>query len=106
MRNALHEYQIEGFETTIPLHKRILEDEDFIEGRINTGFVNNRMRGTVLERGTGNEDVAALIAAMSLSKHKRKSDLAVIPQREPAVGSRWRTFGRVSLEAQDFKWST
>jgi acetyl-CoA carboxylase biotin carboxylase subunit len=106
MRNALDEYQIEGFETTIPLHKRILEDEHFIEGRINTGFIHNRIRDTVSERALGNEDVAAMVVALTLSKHKRKSDLAVIPQRKPAAGSRWRTFGRVSLEAQDFKWST
>jgi acetyl/propionyl-CoA carboxylase alpha subunit len=105
MRNALNEYQIEGFETTIPLHKRILEDEHFIEGRINTGFVHNRIRGTVLEMGIGNEDVAALVAALSLSKHKRKSDLAMVPRRKPTGGSRWRTFGRVSREAQDLKWS-
>jgi acetyl-CoA carboxylase biotin carboxylase subunit len=106
MRNALDEYRIEGFETTIPLHKRILEDEQFIEGRINTGFIHNRIWDTVLERALGNEDVAAMVVALTLSKHKRKSDLAVIPQRKPAAGSRWRTFGRVSLEAQDFKWST
>ena len=106
MRAALDEYQIEGFETTIPLHKRILEDDRFIEGRIDTGFVHNRIRGAVLEKALGNEDVAVILVALMLSKHRRKSDLAVIPQRKPAAGSKWRIFGRVGLETQDFRWST
>jgi len=105
MKNALDEYQIEGFRTTIPLHQKILVDEHFIQGRINTGFVYNRIGSRVLDRALGSEDIAALAVALSLSRRKRKQDLAVIPQRKPAGRSRWRTFGRASLGAQDFKWS-
>ena len=31
---------IEGIETTVPLHRRILEDPDFIAGRLSTAFMD------------------------------------------------------------------
>ena len=40
MRRALAMTVVEGVETTIPLHRRILEDQDFIAGRLNTSFMN------------------------------------------------------------------
>ena len=39
MARALDEYIIEGIKTTIPFHKRIMSNKDFIEGNIDTGFL-------------------------------------------------------------------
>ncbi|MDA8170962.1 MAG: acetyl-CoA carboxylase biotin carboxylase subunit [Nitrospiraceae bacterium] len=39
MKRALDEFVIEGIKTTIPFHKRVLENKDFREGRINTSFL-------------------------------------------------------------------
>ncbi len=39
MRRALDEFVIDGIKTTIPLHKRILNDPDFQKGRVSTGFL-------------------------------------------------------------------
>jgi acetyl-CoA carboxylase biotin carboxylase subunit len=39
MTRALDEYIIEGIKTTIPFHKRIMANKDFIEGNIDTGFL-------------------------------------------------------------------
>ena len=39
MRRALDEFIIEGVKTTIPMHKKILEDKDFREGNISTKFM-------------------------------------------------------------------
>ena len=39
MRRALEMTVIEGIETTIPLHLRILRDPDFLEGRFTTAFL-------------------------------------------------------------------
>ena len=39
MRRALDEFVIEGIKTTIPLHKRIMNDPDFQKGRVSTGFL-------------------------------------------------------------------
>ena len=39
MRRALEMTVIEGIETTIPLHLKILRDPDFLEGRFTTAFL-------------------------------------------------------------------
>jgi acetyl-CoA carboxylase biotin carboxylase subunit len=39
MLRALDEYIIEGIKTTIPFHKRIMANKDFVEGNIDTGFL-------------------------------------------------------------------
>ena len=39
MLRALDEYIIEGIKTTIPFHKRVLSNKDFIEGNLDTGFL-------------------------------------------------------------------
>ncbi len=44
-RRALDFFVIEGIKTTIPLHRRILDDPDFIAGRLSTHFME-RFSGT------------------------------------------------------------
>lgn len=39
MKRALSEFTIEGIKTTIPLHRRILEDSDFQKGHVSTTFL-------------------------------------------------------------------
>jgi acetyl-CoA/propionyl-CoA carboxylase biotin carboxyl carrier protein len=51
-RRALTEYQIGGVDTTIGAHLSILENEDFLAGRVNTRLVEDTMDFSKLERGT------------------------------------------------------
>lgn len=44
MSRALQEFQVEGVKTTIPLHQRILEDDYFRTGNIDTQFVKKRLQ--------------------------------------------------------------
>jgi len=39
MARALDEYIVEGIKTTIPFHQKIMADRDFIDGDIDTGFL-------------------------------------------------------------------
>ena len=39
MRRALEMAVIEGVKTTIPLHLRILQDPDFMAGKLSTSFM-------------------------------------------------------------------
>ncbi|BCR04691.1 acetyl-CoA carboxylase biotin carboxylase subunit [Desulfuromonas versatilis] len=39
MARALDEYIIEGIKTTIPFHQRIMSNKEFIEGKVDTGFL-------------------------------------------------------------------
>ena len=45
MARALDEYIIEGIKTTIPLHKAIMANKDFIEGNIDTSFLERTVLG-------------------------------------------------------------
>ena len=46
-RRVLDEFEIEGIATTIPFHKRVLENEAFREGNVTTAFIETEM-GDVL----------------------------------------------------------
>lgn len=39
MRRALREFQVEGIKTTIPLHREIFNSSAFIEGKVDTTFI-------------------------------------------------------------------
>ncbi len=39
MKRALDEFVIEGIKTTIPFHKKLLENEDFVKGKYTTKFL-------------------------------------------------------------------
>jgi acetyl-CoA carboxylase biotin carboxylase subunit len=41
MKRALEEFVVEGINTTIPFHKVLMNNEDFINGNFDTGFLNN-----------------------------------------------------------------
>lgn len=51
-RRALIEYEISGVDTTIPAHLAILRNEDFLEGRVSTRLVEDKMDFTRVERST------------------------------------------------------
>ena len=40
-RRALEEFTVEGINTTIPFHLKILEDEKFLSGNFDTGFMDD-----------------------------------------------------------------
>jgi acetyl-CoA carboxylase biotin carboxylase subunit len=43
-KRALSMFLIGGVKTSIPLHQRILEERDFVEGRLSTGFMDRFVR--------------------------------------------------------------
>lgn len=44
MKRALDEFKVEGIKTTVPFHKKVLNDPDFIKGDFNTGFIKKMNR--------------------------------------------------------------
>lgn len=41
MRRALHEFVIDGIKTTIPFHRKLMEDPDFVAGNYTTKFMES-----------------------------------------------------------------
>ena len=49
MRRALREFVVEGIATTIPLHREIMNHSAFIEGKVDTGFIERQWKGKGVE---------------------------------------------------------
>jgi acetyl-CoA carboxylase, biotin carboxylase subunit len=43
-RRALHEYTIEGVKTSLPFHKRVLDNAKFLSGQFDTSFIETELR--------------------------------------------------------------
>ena len=97
MKNALDEYVIDGVETTIPFHKKILDDECFRRGEIHTDFIRERISSLTVEAEFECEEVAALSAVLAAYLSNRQEGLAVIPQRRAEAPSGWKMAGRRAL---------
>ena len=39
LKRSLDEFVIEGVKTTIPFHRKLIDHEDFISGKFDTGFL-------------------------------------------------------------------
>jgi acetyl-CoA carboxylase, biotin carboxylase subunit len=89
MLRALEEYVIGGIKTNISLFRRILMDEDFRAGRIDTGYLERLLADSLVAgQEAVPEDVVAIAAAL----------FAASAKESPAVGvtedSRWALAGR------------
>ena len=40
MKRALDEFDIQGVDTTIPFQRKVLENEKFVSGNFDTGFIS------------------------------------------------------------------
>ena len=88
MRIALEETEIIGIPTTVPLHRELMRDENFLHGNFDTTFLNDfvpRLNSTI----SSYERVAAIIAAVQKSKNPRTWE------NDHRIGrSRWRNAAR------------
>jgi acetyl-CoA carboxylase biotin carboxylase subunit len=92
MKNALDEFIIEGVKTTIPYHKKILEDDYFKKGKIHTGFIHERMKDFDIYEGNY-EEIAAITAAISTYLNDKKEGSVVIPLRRNEKQMTWKRIG-------------
>ena len=63
MKRALREFKIVGISTNIPFHLQVMEDAHFVQGKLDTTFVDRRFEARK-ENGLGQEQVALLAAAV------------------------------------------
>lgn len=90
MRRALAEYEVGGIRTTLPFFREVMNDEVFISGELDTGFIpafNERRTAVELEQRT--QDMAVIAAALA---HAERIPAAAIVSS--AGQSNWVRFGR------------
>jgi len=97
-QRALSEFAVKGIKTSIPFHQRLMRHPVFVEGRYDTGFIEEYMDG-----GSGGDSgvedgklrrVASMVAA--IAAYRREKDLASRASA-PASGQDadpWKTQGR------------
>lgn len=90
LRRALDEYQIVGVKTTLPFHRRLVDDERFIAGDIDTRYLD---RSFDFEVQAPPDDEDALLVAALLS-HQRRAGGDASNGAKAGPASRWQQAGR------------
>jgi len=76
LRRALDEYSVGGIKTTLPFFREIVRDAEFIEGRLDTGFIERFFARRNAEREAHADDDADNTAAGA--DEQRHHDMAII----------------------------
>jgi len=95
MRRALDEYEVSGITTTLAFFREVVRDEEFISGRLDTGFItrfNERRASNDLQSSDAEADFAAIAAALSYTTKRQQTSIQM-------VNSRWKMAGRNAAQS-------
>ncbi len=104
LRRALDDYQLSGIKTTLPFFREIVRDEEFISGRLDTGFIPRfnerreaaRAQATDQSLSTETKDRDMALAAAAI--HYVKLQKRFASNHQPAeIANRWKMSGRAAL---------
>ncbi|HVG32438.1 MAG TPA: acetyl-CoA carboxylase biotin carboxylase subunit [Pyrinomonadaceae bacterium] len=106
LRRALDEYSVGGIKTTLPFFREIVRDAEFIEGRLDTGFIErffarraerlqNAPATETNEAETRRRDMALIAAALDYAQMQKESSRNHSPAERER--SQWRQAGRAAL---------
>jgi acetyl-CoA carboxylase biotin carboxylase subunit len=109
LRRALDEYTVGGIKTTLPFFREVVRDAEFIEGRLDTAFIERFMQRREQKLGeearqaldaetfeTQARDMALIAAALEYARQQRKSSVNHQPLAQEQ--SKWRVAGRAALQ--------
>jgi acetyl-CoA carboxylase biotin carboxylase subunit len=89
LRRALDEYEVAGITTTLPFFREIVRDQEFIDARLDTGFIARfNERRTPLEPIEQDRDLAIIAAALHYAKNQQQ------PVRTQNSVSKWKLSAR------------
>jgi acetyl-CoA carboxylase biotin carboxylase subunit len=93
MRRALAEYEIGGIKTTLPFFREVADDQEFIEGKLDTGFIprfNERKQPVEIRQDTF--DIAIIAASLSFNT----KTVSPNSNKNGGTPSRWVMSGRLA----------
>jgi acetyl-CoA carboxylase biotin carboxylase subunit len=99
LRRALDEYHVSGIETTLPFFRQIARDREFIEARLDTGFIERFQERSQVQRADSlpedetATDMAAVAAAIAYAERMKQKTSAA--PSEGAPSSKWKNAGRL-----------
>ncbi len=95
MSRALEEYEVGGIKTTLPFFREVMRDHEFIDGKLDTGFIDRFMaRKQEAAPGEASRDMALIAAAMSHSTKRKRAGHTADGGR--AQQSRWGSAARIA----------
>ena len=94
MRRALSEYRIMGLKHNIPFHINLLNSINFIAGRFDTNFVEQRFNMRTYEQDPTRSELETAAIAATLYAHRKRqlASQVVAPAKRDA--SNWKWMGR------------
>jgi acetyl-CoA carboxylase biotin carboxylase subunit len=96
LRRALEEFVVKGIKTSIPFHLRVLAQPRFLEGRYDTGFIEQHMdggRGGAAPDGEERRVAVMLAAIAAYRRDKAQAERVAQHGKAGGSGSPWRDFG-------------
>jgi acetyl-CoA carboxylase biotin carboxylase subunit len=95
LRRALDEYNVGGITTTLPFFRRVVRDQEFIDGHLDTGFIS---RFNAREKApepqpfdVEKNDMAVVAAALHYVKQQKQNAPRALTS---STESRWKMSGR------------
>jgi len=96
MTRALSEYSVKGIKTTIPFHARVMLNEKFLKGDIDTNFIDTQFQPQDAARIKPHEDIALVAAAIKAFLRDQDKTQRMMGGTGPdAEQSSWKSSGRV-----------
>ncbi|MGI9035711.1 MAG: acetyl-CoA carboxylase biotin carboxylase subunit [Pyrinomonadaceae bacterium] len=99
LRRALREYEVGGIKTTLPFFREIVEDEEFIAGNLDTGFIARWQQRRIKTEASEVEKDMSLIAAALAFSDKQKN---VSVETSKKTQSLWAAAGRLARLSNGF----
>jgi acetyl-CoA carboxylase biotin carboxylase subunit len=103
LKRALAEFVVKGIKTSIPFHQKVAQHPVFLEGRYDTGFIDQYMDGGKGgdPSGAGPDEEASRVAFMlaaiaAYRRDKQRATHAASVSREGGLEDPWKAFGRRS----------
>ena len=93
LKRALDEYEVSGITTTLSFFREVVQDEEFISGQLDTGFItrfNERRAAREVETNQIETDLATIAAALSYALQRQQA----VAAQTSVVDSRWKMEGR------------
>jgi acetyl-CoA carboxylase biotin carboxylase subunit len=95
LRRALDEYQVAGITTTLPFFREVARDEEFVAGKLDTGFIARfNERRTPVEPPEEHADLAMIAAAIYYARHQQP--VFVQTGTAQVTNGRWKMAGRAA----------
>lgn len=93
MKRALHEYRVEGIDTTVPFHTLVMNHPDFQSGSFDTGFIDRLVRELGSRDGTENSLLEPAIVAAAIRAFEESQNVQLPNVQQSAWRERARLEG-------------